>query len=217
MIEKLDGKIKESIAMFLVESIGEKAYDGITYALLNKSSEEDKNKIVEYNDIRKQIEEQGMESSQFIQALQVPNGVIFDLNIIVAKEITHEVAKMVGQATGGKLGGDVDLINDGPLKRREEDIEELARYLARQAKEGKNTVEIALFSRNFTNKIVYTAKDKSGKDIQVKLHAYAVRHWDIPVISNRLMSMGYKITGAKAGEILPSKTGVRFTISLAKA
>ena len=217
MIEKFDAKTKEGLTLFLVESIGEKAYDGITYVLLSSSNEEDRKKISNYNNIRKHLESNGYDSNQVMQALQVPNGVIFDLNVEAAREMTVQLARMIGEATDGKIGGNVDLINDGPMKRREKDINELAKYLVAQAKQGKNHVELALFSRNFTRKIICTAKDSNNKDVQIKLNAYAVRHWDIPKVSNVLMSMGYKITGAKAGEILPSKTGVRFTISVAKA
>lgn len=216
MIEKLDDKIKDGLMLFLIHSIGGKSYDGITYALLTSSTEEEKKKIASCNTIRKALEESGIEAAQVLQALKVPNGVIFDLNIGVMKELTFELAKEIGQASGGAIGGEIDLINDGPIRRREADIREMVKYLASRGNDGVSNVEIALFSRNSTRRIVYTAKDKQGRDVQVKMNAYAVRHWDIPTISNNLMELGYKITGAKAGEILPSKTGVRFTIQLAK-
>lgn len=215
MSMKLSAETVAGLSNCMVEAIGERVYDGITYALLTGNSEEDKKKINEYNNIIKSLNENGIDPKRVLQALKVPNGIIFDMNIGVAKEIANNIARTYA-AKNGKETSNIDLIKDGPIKRRQEDMTEIVKYLEKQARNGNTDIELALFSRNSIRRIVYTAKDKQGKDVQVKMNAYAIRHWDLPMVSTKLMEYGYKIAKAQAGEILPSKTGVRFEIQLTR-
>ena len=95
----------------------------------------------------------------------------------------------------------------------------LARKCIHEFKEGHKTFDVALFSRNSVPRIVVSGKDpKSGKDGVVTYDAYAVRHWDIEEVNAKLLAKeGIRIAKIEPCEVIPTKTGVRFRLHLARA
>lgn len=214
----LSDAVKSKITNLLVENIGAKEVcDGITYVLLTAN---DSDKIREIYALQKEIQECGVDPNTILQSYKVSNGVIFDLNIGVAKQIasflvTNGVNK--GMIDGRKISGP-DLIKDTPEKRRKEDIEKLGKFLKQCFKNKKYVVDLALFSRNKVGVTTFNAKDrKTGKDATVKYNAYAIRYWDIEVLNRVVLANEeFKVVKLEAGEILPSKNGVRFVLTLGK-
>lgn len=214
----LSTETKTKIANFLVEDIGPKeVLDGITYVLLS-NSERDMAKARELATIQKEVEAAGVNVNNVLRSYTVSNGVIFDLNLGVAKQtsefITQSMCK-VGAIDKSKLSSP-DLIKDGPDKRRYEDIVKLGKFLKSCYDKKMYVVDIALFSRNKVGTTTFNAK-KDGKDVTVKYNAYAIRHWDIGSLNdNILCKQGFAVSKIEAGEILPSKNGVRFRLTLSK-
>lgn len=74
---------------------------------------------------------------------------------------------------------------------------------------------MALFSKNSTNRIILNGKNSKGEAIAVKYNAYAIRHWDIELINEKLLiPAGFRVSRIQPCEILPSKTGVSFVFTL---
>lgn len=216
MIEKLSKEVVEGLTDVMLNAIGPKAYDGITYAMYNGKAENDKKVVAQVNAIREAIKEEGFEPNQFIKLIKAPNGVIFDMDLQVSREINNALAQIVAKKTGNKQLAQMDLTGDGPMKRRKQDFELLIKYLISENKKGNNVVSVALFSRNFVPKIVYTAKNAQKQDVKVTINSFAIRYWDIEAVNEILMTKGYRIVNVKIGEILPTKTGVRFELQVAK-
>lgn len=216
MIEKLSKEVVEGLTDVMLNVIGGRAYDGITYSMYNGSAENDKKVVEQVNAIRKAIQDEGFEPNNFIKLIKAPNGVIFDMDLQVSKEINNALAQIVAKKEGNPKIAQIDLTGNGPDLRRKKDSLLLAKYLMSQCDKGNKVLSVALFSKNFVPKIVYAAKDPRGKDVKVTINAFAIRYWDIASVNELLLQKGYRIVNVKIGEILPTKTGVRFEIQVTK-
>lgn len=200
----ISNEMKQALVSMLVESIGTKVKDGITYVLLLDSGS-DQAKIEEYKKIQTM-------AGTAIRSYQLKNGYVFDMDLGLAKELSASLVATIAKKENMQVDS-YDQVKDGPERRREEDIQALAKFLAKQYKEGKKSVDIALFSRNKVDKIEFTAKNKQNQDVKVTYPAFAIRHWDMQRVGE-ILGRQYNIAlaGANAGEVLPTKTGVRFAI-----
>jgi hypothetical protein len=116
---------------------------------------------------------------------------------------------MVAKYNGGKTPTG-DLIGDKPEQRRKAEMTSLAKKVKKSYEKGDRKIEVALFSRNKTPRIVVNGKTVNGEPVSVFYDAYALRHNDIEVVNDKLLiPIGIKITKITPYEILPSKTGVR--------
>lgn len=206
---KIKSETLDKLTDFLVTNIESKVLDGITYALALKSDDF----VEKGKDIKKAVLADGFEKNEVFRVFPVSNGYIFDMDMAVAKYITQRIASSMKD----KIPQEADIIGDLPERRRQDDMQALAKYCKSQMEKGNSKIEVALFSRNRVPKIVITGKDAKGKDVVASYNAYAIRHWDLEEINNRyLKPSGITITGINACEILQSRTGVRFEIQLAK-
>lgn len=210
--KELYGKLTE----FLTIEIESKVLDGITYVMTLKN-ESDRENTEKYRRIKEVAIKSGLGQNEAFRVYELSNGYIFDMDLAIAKQIAFLLSKKVNQQTNGQMPVG-DFIGDKPEKRRQEDMMKLAKKCLNQYKSGTKVFDVALFSRNSVPRIQITAKDKKGKDTVITYDAYAVRHWDIEEINARLLAKeGIKIAKIEPCEVLPSKTGVRFTLHLTKA
>lgn len=200
---------------FLICEIGSKALDGITYAMLTKD-DKDKAAFDRYMEIRKEINKCGFGNNEIFRVYEVSNGYIFDMDLNVAKKITINLAKAVEKTNGTNVGNG-DLIGDSPESRRKSDMKSLAKYCQSELKKGNNKIEVALFSRNSVPNIIITGKLPDGSTASIKYNSYAIRHWDIETINSKLLiPANMRIARIEPCEVLPSKTGVKFLLTLEK-
>lgn len=225
---RLTGEIIEQLSSYMITEVTEKAVYGITYSMFLENNAEDKRKIEEYTKLKQEIDACGIDSNSIFQKLKVSNGYVFNLEVEVARKVMAIISERVYKYTKGQTNAGRDLFLEKPTKRRKEDIEALAKLLIkeynhnnpnRQAKK----VEVALYSRNSSRKIMCMAKDSKGNSVKkgndtvmIELDAFAIRHRDISEVSQKLLQKGYKLVSSRIGEILPSKTGVRFVVSVDK-
>lgn len=203
----------DMLVEFMVCEIGSKALDGITYTMLLKA-DKDKKTYDRYMTIRKEASKCGYSDNEVFRVYPVANGYIFDMDLVTAKQITAEMAKSVAKNNGGKtpLG---ELLKDRPDQRRKRDLANMASYLKSEYDKGKRQLEVALFSRNSTNKIVVTGTGPKGENMFIKYNAYAIRHWDIETLNESfLIPAGFRVKRIQPCEILPSKTGVSFIFTM---
>lgn len=231
--EHIIGKLPENLIMgladFLVSGVGAKAYDGITYELLLGVSIEDKKKIQKYDKLRKGIENQQLNPDSILAKYKVANGFVYELDIKLARELTYVLAQMVAKDAHNPSLAGVDLVNEGPAKRRNADMVKLKNYIVNTAKKqvqaqmkakidaGKTVdrsdkvakVTVALFSRNAVPVITYTVGD-----IKYNYQAYAIRPKDlVPINEHLIQKEGMRIlNNIEICDILPSKTGVAVVI-----
>lgn len=208
----ISAEVAREITNFLALEIDSKVLDGITYTLILKEGK-DLKLAEQYLELKEKINRLGFRQDEIFRVFSVSNGYIFDLDLNVAKQLTMEMSKMVSVATGGQLPA-YDRIGNGPDERRAKDIELLARHTHNQLKEGNRIFDIALFSRNIVPRIVVSGKDSGNKgNVTLKYPAFAIRHWDVETVNKMyLRQNGCAIHKIESHEILPSKTGVRFTV-----
>lgn len=215
------GNISQSLmnllTEFLVHEIDAKVLDGITYAFVLKTDKNAKETYKAYMNIKEEAKRCGFANDEVFRVYEVNNGYIFDMDLREAKKITKALAKAVAKDTKNN-NIPIDLIGEKPEKRRQADMTSLARQVKREYDSGKMKMEVALFSRNKSPKITITGIGPKGNSLAIQYNAYAIRHWDIETINEKLLvPAGIRIAKIEPCEILPSKTGVRFIIYLDKA
>lgn len=210
---EISKKLLDMLSDFLISEIGSKVLDGITYTMIFKTPK-DKASYDRYMTIKKEVEKCGYSNDEIFRVYEVTNGFIFDMSIEIAKQITAQLAEAVAKSNGGKTPTG-SIVMDMPEQRRKKDIISLARYLKSEYDNGRTQVEVALFSKNVTNKIMVNGKNTRGDAISIKYNAYAIRHWDIEILNEKfLIPAGFRVRRIQPCEILPSKTGVSFLFTL---
>ena len=209
---EISRELLNMLTEFIVCEVGSKVLDGITYTLLLKN-DRDNASIERYKKIKVEAASCGFVYNEVFRVYEVGNGFIFDLDIGIAKMITAQLAKSVSKEQN--IGNNKDIIRNSPELRRKRDLISLSKYLIEQFNNGKTEVEVALFSKNTTNKIIINATDNNGKNVAVMYYAYALRHWDIELLNEKLLiPQGLRVSRIQPCEILPSKTGVSFLMTL---
>ena len=199
--------LKGKLADFIVDYVGAKVQDGITYSLKIN----DKNnigKIDELMQLRKELTAAGVAETDVFRVYGVSNGYIFDVDLGTARDLIAKMAK-------GLAGVDGDLIGNMPNERRDADIKRLAKSIVKAAKNGSKSLEIAMFSRNSVPRITISGKDSAGANKLLTFDAYAVRHWDIDEVNRLTLPHCARVTKIDTHEILPSETGLRVVLHLA--
>ena len=211
---KASNELINMLTDFLINEIGSKSLDGITYAMVIKNSKKDEEDYKRYIGIRKEAQKCGYTQDEVFRVYEVSNGYIFDMDMPVVKKISYELSKAVNKTNGGQTPVG-DLIGDSPEKRRKSDMLSLAKYVRTEFNNGNRVIEVALFSRNSTSKITITGIGVRNEMLMAKYNAYAIRHWDIETVNAKiLIPIGIRIAKLEPCEVLPSKTGVRFKLYL---
>lgn len=208
-------KMMNLLAEFLICEIGSKVVDGITYQLILKS---DKTKELcnHYMQLKKEAAACGFPDSEGFRVYELSNGVIFDMDISLANAVTRKLIDSMGEEANASLE-DYNAIKDRPELRRRHDMESLAKYVATEYNKGNTELAVALFSRNSSPHIMISAKNQNNEIVTEKYNAYAIRHWDIKEINEKLLiPRGIRIARMEPCEILPSRTGVKFILYIEK-
>lgn len=214
-------ELLDMLTQFIVNEIGGKALDGITYVLVrtdNTATQVDKDRISKYEAIRKEATLCGFGNNQLFRMYTLSNGVIFDIDMGITKKITQALANRVlaGQNENQSDPKYEDIIGNQPEKRRKSDMIALTMYLNEQFKAGKTIVDVALFSRNQVPEIVINGQLADGRYAIQKYKAYAIRFWDLEELNKNLLipTMKIRIKQVAPGMILPTRTGVVFQLQL---
>lgn len=210
---KFSKELIDKLCDFLIHEIDVKILEGITYAFVLKDPKYKKN-YERYKSIKDEVLKCGYRSDEIFRIFEVNNGYIFDMDLGVGKQITREIFKSVAASNGGKVMS-FDELSKGPSERRNRDIKALAGYVNASFKDGKDTIEVALFNRNTVPRIIVVGSGTDGKNMAIKYNAYALRPLDLTSVNELLIkNCGVRIAKAEPCEILPSKTGVRFVLYL---
>ena len=201
---------------FIINEIGGKAIEGITYAFVRtdaRANQSDRDRYQQYKELRNMLDRQGFQKEDIFRMYQVQNGIIFDIDMAIVKKIGTILTNRMLEQDGEQPNPDI--IGDRPEKRRKGDMVQLARYLKKCYDAGEYIVDVALFSRNQVPEIVINGKIPTGEYAIQRFKAYAIRQWDLEDVNkNILLPMGLKIKQLAPGMILPTKTGVLFQLQL---
>jgi hypothetical protein len=199
---------------FVVNELSGMAIDGVTYALLIKGTKDD-NTYKNCIEIAKAAKEAGFQDGEIFRIYEVRNGWIADLDMAITKRIIWKLAEEVKDKDMSAEKAS-EIVNRGPEERRKNDIKSLGRFLKNAFQEGRTEVDVALYSRNIVPKIFITGKGLKGERLCLQYSAFALRQSDIAAVNEHILIPKYGIRVRKITpcEILPSKTGVRFTMSL---
>lgn len=213
-------ELKNMLSAFMISEIQSKAIDGITYAL-KLNIQNNKEDIEEYIRIRDEATKCGFEPNQQFRVFKVNNGYIFDMDLDTVKGMTMRIAKDLYASEGDKtveskqqLQDLMLMLQEAPVNRRKKDLVALSNYILKEKHAGHDEVEVALFSRNSTNRIVIQGK-YNNEPVEIHYNAYALRHWDMAIINEKfLIPNGCRISRVTPCEILPSSTGVSFILTI---
>lgn len=208
-------ELMDMLTDFLISEIGYKATEGITYSMAFKDNAKDKSMYTRYSEIKKETHRCGYMDLDVFRIYEVRNGYIFDMDLQTAKQINTTIFNSIAKLNNGETPIDYSIMEDIPEQRRKRDMVSLAKFLKHEFDNGKNAVDVALFSRNSTNRIVINGRGQNGDMLSVRYSAFAIRHWDLEVINAKLLiPAGFRVCRVKPGEVLPSKTGVSFTLTM---
>ena len=207
----MDGKEKEIMNLlteFLVVNINEKVLQGISYIIVPKNDKNNE-KIKELDKVRARLTELGVPENEQFRRYDVNTGVIYEIDLKTAIELTVRISKAAGASESTDFG-----ISQSSYERQNDDIKRFAQLCVKKAKAGIEEFDVCLFSRNTVDKINMTGKDQNNKDIMVAYDAFALRHTDIAKINQQLANVHLKIVRVIIHEAVPSMTGVRTTIGI---
>ena len=213
-------ELKDMLSAFMISEIQSKAIDGITYALkLNLPN--NKVDIEDYLKIRDEANRCGFEQNQQFRVFKVSNGFIFDMDLDTVKGMTMHIAKDLYASESDKtveskqqLQDLMIMLQESPVNRRKKDLVALSNYILKENKAGHDEVEVALFSRNSTNRIIIQGR-YNNEPVEIHYNAYALRHWDLATVNEKfLIPNGCRISKVTPCEILPSSTGVSFILTI---
>lgn len=200
-------KLLNSLSEFLIRRIGSQAIDGITYTMLTKDKKYEKD-IKDFMEIRQEATNCGYSGDEVFRVFEVSNGYIFDMDMGTAKKITMKLSESLNKAKTGQAV-QVDFIGDLPNKRRDRELSALYRYVSSKINEGQNTLQIALFNTNSTDRIMFTGYNSKNEKVAITYKAFALKYWDLETLNRvKLMPTGYRIAIARLGQILPNLNGV---------
>lgn len=204
----------DMLTEFTIVEIGSRSLDGITYTFVLENGDKREAELLKrYQTIKNEATKCGYNNNEVFRMWKAGNGYIFDMDIDTVKSITTKLSRSLkneGYATPVE-----DIIKDGPDLRRKRDMVALSQFLKSEYDNGKRSVEVALFSKNSTDKIIVTGTNSKGEKLAVRYRAYALRHLDMEQVNKQfLMPAGFRISTLRPCEILPSKTGVSFRLTL---
>lgn len=203
---------------FLLCEVDTKVLQGISYILVKKGKTNEK-LIAKYDGLRHSMNEEGIHPKVGLRRYELDNGIIYDLELDEAIRLTELISRAVAKNNNGETPvGDLG-IREKAMERHRQDMERLTDKIVNSAKKGMGKIEVALFSKNMTNNIVITGKDAKNakREVAITYDAYALRHTDIEELNREYLALyGLMVTKVEVHEMLPSSTGVRFTLTLAK-
>ena len=212
LMGEMSKELLDMLTEFTVCEVGSKVVDGITYTLLLKT-ERDRELVERYKRIKVETANCGYVSNEVFRMYELSNGYIFDMDMRVARAITAQIVRTINREQNNIKNP--DLISDAPERRRKKDIIALSKYIIDQFNQGKREIEVALFSKNTTDRIVINGTGPNGEALVISYRAYAIRHWDIELLNEKLLiPQGLRISRIQPFEVLPSKTGVSFLFTL---
>ena len=211
-------EVMNGLTEFLICEVDTKVLSGISYVLLKKVPSNQK-KIDKYDALRRKMNEEGISPKEGFRRYELDNGIIYDLDLGEAIRFTELISRAVAKENGGDTPvGDLG-IREKAMNRHQQDMERLCEKIVAYAKKGVGKIELALFSKNSSGSIVITARDAANtkKEVAVTYDAYALRHTDMEELNREYLSLyGLMVTKVEVHELLPSCTGVRFSLTIAR-
>ena len=212
---ELSKNLLDKLTEIICVDVGSKILDGVTYIILSKSPK-DKAKVERYNSVRRLIDSENYAPEEIFRIYEVANGYIYDIDMNIAKMITTLLAKLAAQKNP-ELKDMPDLIGTQPDENKDYQMKLLAKKCLEAFKNNQDTLEIALFSRNKTNKIILTADGMNKEKVVITYPSFALRPWDLEEINVKyLIERGMRISGVKAYEIIGNNSGLRVSLTLGK-
>lgn len=210
--------VLNGITEFVVTELGAKVLDGISYILVPKKDRY-KSTIERYDNLRRLMNKEEIPAGDIFRRYEVDNGIIYELDLVEAIKTTELISKQVADSNGGETPeGDLG-IRESAYERHRRDMQRLCDLVVKAAKKDVGKIEVALFSKNLQDSIIITGNDAadSKRRVAVKYNAFALRHTDIEELNREYLSMyNLMISKVSVCELLPTVTGVRFILSIAR-
>lgn len=205
-MKKFSKELMDMITDFIMYEIGSSGIDGVTYAMKLKNSKNAKD-IEMYTEILNEAQRCGYEMNEVIRALELSNGIVFDLDMKVMTNVLVKIAEMSCQITG-KYDELSKQVWTEPKEVRIDEIKRLANAICRAAEKGEDKVSVALFNKNRVNRIRYTESNGNNHRLY-EIDAYKVRTYDIAAMNTGPLSKtGYIVKEVIPKYILPAENGV---------
>lgn len=210
-------EILNQLTEFVVCELGASVLDGVTYALFLKDNKKDMKRFEIYKVIKNTILNNGFRNDEIFRIYEVSNGYVIDLDLVVAKQITAEMCKAMNVKDNYNLEQQLaeQILSDKLEQRRKRELISLAKYIKSEYDNGKREIQVALFSKNSTDRIIVTGVDNNNEKVMVVHKAYSVRNWDLETLNYQiLMKAGIRIRSVTPYEILPRRNGISFQLNV---
>ena len=209
---KFSSNLINGLTEFLICELGGKALQGITYTMVLKDKAGLK-EFERYKLIKEESLKCGYSNDEVFRIYELRNGYILDMDVNIARKISIELIKALEKTDKSSI--DMDIALGSMQKRKSSDMARLAKQIKNSHEQGEKEIEVALFSRNTVPRIVINGVGPNNEPMPTKYNAYSIRHWDLTELNqNILIPEGLRVSKIEPIEILPSKTGVRFILTI---
>lgn len=218
----LPDKVKGSLLDFFSVEIADKMLSGITYSILLKNQKQEAI-IKSYMQLKKDIEEVDRSNAGMLRVFELCNGYIFDLSVKATQQLALDILRSTCKQGEEVPQSDINNLNS-IYEARKESLRKLAikcfnEFNSREDKTKTSVdIDVALYSRNITPYISFMATDKKSKDkYLIKYDAFALKHTDLEELNRAyLLSKRLKVSVVKPLEVLTTRTGVLFRLTVEK-
>lgn len=214
-MKKFSDKLTKMLTGFIVAEIGTDGLDGITYCMKIKNSR-NAQEYNQYLEIREEANKCGYDKDEVFRVHELVNGYVFDIDMSTMVKVLMDVARATVDVTG-KNKELLSKVYREPEAVRKREVKRLANAILKKIEAGENSIDVALFNKNSTDKAGVTVDTPDGKSQYVYLNAYALRHWDIKVLNEQLlMKRGYRVARVIPKYVLSSENGIHTTLEFEK-
>lgn len=208
---ELSSGVMDRLNRIYSNEVGDAILRGVTYGLTFKT---DSSKNTDYLETKQRLKDEGLKGSDVLRVYELCNGYIYDLDVRICQKLAIDSLRSVLPPDRKISQNEILALKDKPKERLKEDMKRLADKCVSEISKNNTEIEVALFSKNSTNRIQFRAiMDKSNKEVIFSYNAYCLRHTDLEELNRTYLIPKYiRISKIQPCEILPTKTGVKFKL-----
>lgn len=202
---RITTEVLDLLIPLVANEIGTGCLKGINWALINNRRKTEQN---EYAEVWNKLRKMGFAPNEVMRIFKAPNGMIFDLDAVVLKEMVKYLTK--GTPEEKSVYAKIEIAYE---QRRTAEMFRLADLVEKRMKRGENGILLALFSTSPNLEIRFRGEDENGVTHQYRLPAFALRHCDLQECNlDYIIPRGYIIKKMDIYEILPAENGISYKI-----
>jgi len=219
MIKPKENDLKQ-LENIITEEIAENSLYGVSWFLIKNDTKYRENDVESYLRLRESLTESGIETTDVFRVLEAANGYCFDISMNTILQVTSHIISEANknvEKEEDKISFDKNIINKKYEDKRNLEFKRLSKKIEKALKDGKNELDIALFSDNELGKINVNCIDENNNKVKISLDAFKLKHWDIVKLNSDYLSRrGIRVIEVEIFNILPGNHGVKYRLKFKK-